>query len=90
MVVGMFITAVAFCIAGGVQIANDRSPVSVAAQIPQFAVLTIGEVLVSISGLEVAYSQAPKSMKRFVHFFTFFIDLRQCSHGYLFVDQRSW
>lgn len=33
------------------------------AQIPQIIVLTSGEILVSITGLDFAYSQAPKTMK---------------------------
>jgi len=34
--------------------------------IPQFFLLSIGEILVSVTGLEFAYSQAPKEMKSLV------------------------
>lgn len=33
-------------------------------QIPQYFVLCVAEILVSITALEFAYSQAPPSMKR--------------------------
>jgi hypothetical protein len=32
-------------------------------QIPQYVVMTMGEIMVSITGLSFAYSQAPDSMK---------------------------
>jgi POT family proton-dependent oligopeptide transporter len=32
-------------------------------QIPQYVLLTAGEVLVSVTGLEFSYTQAPRSMK---------------------------
>lgn len=41
-------------------------PVPVAWQLAAYAVLTIGEVLISVTGLELAYSAAPKSMKSFI------------------------
>eukprot|EP01116_Phalansterium_solitarium_P018311 TRINITY_DN4815_c0_g1_i1.p1 TRINITY_DN4815_c0_g1~~TRINITY_DN4815_c0_g1_i1.p1 ORF type:complete len:637 (+),score=222.22 TRINITY_DN4815_c0_g1_i1:130-2040(+) len=44
-------------------VAVADQPLHVAWQIPQFFVLTLGEVLVSVSGLEFSYSQAPESMK---------------------------
>jgi POT family proton-dependent oligopeptide transporter len=39
------------------------TPTSMAWQIQPYAILTLGEVLVSATGLEFAYSQAPASMK---------------------------
>ncbi|CAK8674321.1 unnamed protein product [Clavelina lepadiformis] len=37
--------------------------ISVAWMIPQFVIITVGEVFLSITGLEFSYSQAPPSMK---------------------------
>jgi POT family proton-dependent oligopeptide transporter len=42
---------------------DGGTPVSMAWQILPYALLTFGEVLVSATGLEFAYSQAPSSMK---------------------------
>lgn len=66
MVVGMIFGALAFFIAGGLDlwIANSsEQSVNVGWQAPQYLILSIGEVLVSTTGLEFAYSQAPQSMK---------------------------
>jgi solute carrier family 15 oligopeptide transporter 1 len=40
-----------------------ENSVSVLWQIPQFLVITIGEVLFSVTGLEFSYSQASPNMK---------------------------
>lgn len=32
-------------------------------QVPQFIIITVSEVLVSVTGLEFAYTQAPPAMK---------------------------
>jgi POT family proton-dependent oligopeptide transporter len=64
--VGMFLTALSFVATALVQQAIDRSPpnsVWVGWQVIQYAIMTIGEVMVSITGLEFAYTQAPKKMK---------------------------
>ena len=78
MVVGMLFTVLSFIVAGFLQvrIAKDMIPsdkgelvcgpnptVNLFWQIPQYLIMTIGEVLFSITGLEFAYSQAPASMK---------------------------
>ena len=49
---------------GVLQLVIDRgTPITIAWQILPYALLTLGEVLVSATGLEFAYSQAPPSMK---------------------------
>jgi POT family proton-dependent oligopeptide transporter len=49
---------------GTIQLKMDGgTPVSMAWQILPYALLTMGEVLVSATGLEFAYSQAPAPMK---------------------------
>jgi POT family proton-dependent oligopeptide transporter len=61
---GIALAALAWVAAGTLQLALDGgSMVSIAWQILPYALLTLGEVLVSATGLEFAYSQAPPSMK---------------------------
>jgi POT family proton-dependent oligopeptide transporter len=49
---------------GGIQVAMDAGdPMSIVWQVLPYALLTFGEVLVSATGLEFAYSQAPQAMK---------------------------
>jgi POT family proton-dependent oligopeptide transporter len=61
---GIALAALAWVAAGGLQLALDGgNAVSIAWQILPYALLTLGEVLVSATGLEFAYSQAPPSMK---------------------------
>jgi POT family proton-dependent oligopeptide transporter len=60
---GIALSALAWVTAGTLQLALDGgSVVSIAWQILPYALLTLGEVLVSATGLEFAYSQAPPSM----------------------------
>jgi POT family proton-dependent oligopeptide transporter len=61
---GIAFSGVAWIVAGIIQLWIDGgSAVSLAWQIAPYALLTFGEVLVSATGLEFAYSQAPAPMK---------------------------
>jgi len=61
---GIVFSGLAWIGAGMIQLAIDGGDaVSIAWQIAPYALLTLGEVLVSATGLEFAYSQAPPSMK---------------------------
>ncbi|HVE85815.1 MAG TPA: MFS transporter, partial [Myxococcales bacterium] len=64
MATGMFITPLSFVAAALVQvwIESGATP-HVLWQIPQYFFLSVGEVLVSVTALEFAYTQAPPSMK---------------------------
>ncbi len=64
--VGMFVTALSFVATAVLQRYMDDAPpnsIWVGWQIIQYVIVTIGEVMVSITGLEFAYTQAPKKMK---------------------------
>lgn len=64
MTAGIAFSAVAWVIVGFIQLAIDGGDaVSIAWQLLPYMFLTMGEVLVSATGLEFAYSQAPPSMK---------------------------
>jgi POT family proton-dependent oligopeptide transporter len=66
MTVGMFFAAAAFAVAAFLQGAIEgagNGNVHVLWQTLQYIVMTTSEVLVSITGLEFAYTQAPRSMK---------------------------
>jgi POT family proton-dependent oligopeptide transporter len=63
---GMFITASSFVACALLQQHIDHSPknsVWIGWQLLQYLLITVGEVMVSITGLEFAYTQAPKKMK---------------------------
>jgi POT family proton-dependent oligopeptide transporter len=61
---GIALAAVAWIVAGMIQLAIDAgAAVSIVWQVVPYAFLTFGEVLVSATGLEFAYSQAPRTMK---------------------------
>jgi POT family proton-dependent oligopeptide transporter len=64
MGLGIALAGVAWIIVGLMQLWLDGGEsVSIVWQILPYAILTLGEVLVSATGLEFAYSQAPLSMK---------------------------
>ncbi|MGL4832895.1 POT family MFS transporter [Shewanella sp.] len=61
---GIAITGLSWIVVGSIQLVMDGgSALSIFWQILPYALLTFGEVLVSATGLEFAYSQAPKAMK---------------------------
>ncbi|PWF46790.1 MFS transporter [Massilia glaciei] len=72
MTCGIAFSSLAWIVAGTLQVAMDGgTPVSMAWQILPYALLTFAEVLVSATGLEFAYSQAPTSMKGTIMSFWF-------------------
>src|SRR3546814_20263645 len=61
---GIAFSGLAWIAAGMLQLWMDGGDaVSITWQVLPYALLTMGEVLVSATGLEFAYSQAPRSMK---------------------------
>ena len=61
---GIAFSGMAWIVAGMLQLQIDGGdPTSITWQVLPYALLTFGEVLVSATGLEFAYSQAPPSMK---------------------------
>jgi proton-dependent oligopeptide transporter, POT family len=65
MTLGMFVAAISFALIGGLQMWMDASTekINVMWQFFPYLVITIAEVMISITGLEFAYTQAPRSMK---------------------------
>ena len=61
---GIALSGAAWIVVGMLQLwLDDKAQVSIVWQVLPYAILTLGEVLVSTTGLEFAYSQAPASMK---------------------------
>lgn len=66
---GMGITSLSFVYAGFLQMVIDKNElhtVHVIWQLPQYLLLTFSEIMVSITALELSYTQAPKSMKSLI------------------------
>ncbi len=64
MTIGLFIGALSYVVAGSLQIAIEQGAyLSILWQIAPYIVLTVAEILISTTGLEFAYSQAPREMK---------------------------
>ena len=62
--IGLFLTALSFVVLWWIQIQVDAgAKPNVLWQLPGYILLTAGEVMVSITGLEFSYTQAPKKMK---------------------------
>ncbi len=66
---GMFLAAVSFCCSALLESVVQNRPfnsVSLAWQIPQITILTVAEILLNVTGLEFAYSQAPSNMQAII------------------------
>jgi POT family proton-dependent oligopeptide transporter len=64
MAVGMFLTMSSFVVMAGIQAVIDGGgKPHVFWQVIPILILTVGEVMISVTGLEFAFTQAPKTMK---------------------------
>ncbi len=67
MGMGMIIGAVAFALSAGVEYkissASEAKSISVFWQLPQIVLISVGEILISVTGLEFAYTQATIQLK---------------------------
>jgi POT family proton-dependent oligopeptide transporter len=67
MSIGLFVTTAAFAIPAMIQVWIDKGHTpSIGWQILAYLVITAAEVMVSITALEFAYTQAPRTMKSFL------------------------
>jgi POT family proton-dependent oligopeptide transporter len=70
MTLGMFSAGLSFVLVALIQMAlDDGARISVLWQLAPYIALTLGEVLVSTTGLEFAYSQAPRELKGVIQSF---------------------
>ena len=68
----MYIAALSFVLIAFIQAALDRGQeLNIMWQFFPYLILTIAEILISITGLEFAYTQAPRSMKSTIMSFWF-------------------
>lgn len=71
--IGLFLMTIAFTLTSLIQVwIEDGERPSIAWQVAAYALLTASEVMVSIVGLEFAYTQAPRRMKSFIMSFFLF------------------
>ena len=66
---GMLLTAISFAMSTILELHIQSQPsmnVSVVWQVPQITVLTVAEILLNVTGLEFAYSQAPPNMQALI------------------------
>jgi POT family proton-dependent oligopeptide transporter len=84
---GLIVTGLSFLVSAWIetQLSAGLKP-SIGWQIPAYALLSAGEVMVSITGLEFAYTQAPKHMKAMVQA----LYLLAVSAGNLFTAIVHW
>jgi proton-dependent oligopeptide transporter, POT family len=67
MGIGLFVTALAFAVVGWIQMRIDAGATPhIIWQIVAFVILTVAEVMVSVTHIEFAYTQAPKKLKSLV------------------------
>lgn len=72
LTLGGILAGVAFLLSSFVEFAIESSPeksVSMLWQIPQNVVITMGEVMFSVTGLSFSYNEAPESMKSIISAF---------------------
>ena len=103
MTIGMLMASVAFAVValiqGWIDGSEEANSVTVLWQVLPYFIMTLAEVMVSITGLEFAYTQAPKAMKstimgfwllsvalgnKFVAFMSTFEDLELVNFFWLF------
>ena len=64
MMAGMIVAAAAFVVAGLLDLrVNSGERVNILWQLPQLFLITVAEILVSVTGLEYSYEKAPEAMR---------------------------